>query len=100
MSHQMILVTSPSKPILYTPKGTTRRKATLEQYAEEIDALYAAVDESGQDDISGPAEWTLESTLDFTRKVVARMIKKSSKELVDTSDLFESGLDRSVFTCP
>lgn len=94
----MILIASPSKPILYTPKGTTRRKATLEQYTEEIDALYAAVDESGQEDISGPAEWTLENALYFIRKVVSRTMKKSSKELSDSSDLFEFGLDRLVFS--
>ena len=93
----MILVASPSKPILYTPKGTTRRKATLEQYSDEIDALYAAVDESGQEDISGPATWSLESALDFTRQVVAKTMKKNGKELTNTIDLFEFGLDRFVF---
>ena len=68
----------------------------MEQYAEEIDTLYAAVDESGQDDISGPTEWTLESTADFLRKVIAKTMKRNSKELTDTVDLFEIGLDRFV----
>ena len=93
----MILVASPTKPILYTLKGTTRRKVTLEQYAEEIDALYAAVDESGQEDISGPADWTLDNSLDFARKVIEKTMKKNSKELADSADLFEFGLDRFVF---
>lgn len=92
----MILVASPSKPILFTPKGTLRRKATTEQYTEEIDVLYTAVSESGQEDIHGPEEWTLNSVLNFTRKVVARTMKKNSKELIDTADLFEFGLDRLV----
>lgn len=91
----MILVASPSKPILYTPKGTTRRKLTAEQYTEEIGALYAAVDESGQENISGPADWTWDNSLDFTRKVIEKTMK-NSKELADSADLFEFGLDRLV----
>ena len=36
----MVLVASPSKPLLLTEKRTIRKGATLQQYDEEIKALY------------------------------------------------------------
>lgn len=41
-----IRLTDPQKPMFRTAKGTVQRKATLELYAEELDALYAAADGS------------------------------------------------------
>ncbi|KAJ6494041.1 acetyl-CoA synthetase-like protein [Mycena vitilis] len=38
----MIITTSPSKPLEYTPKGTPRRPVALRIYSAEIDALYDA----------------------------------------------------------
>lgn len=37
---QRVIVTSPSKPLEYTPKGTPRRPVCLKLYASEIAALY------------------------------------------------------------
>lgn len=90
----MILVTSPSKPLLFTPKGTLRRKVTLEQYTEEIDALYKAVDESAQEDISGPVDWSIDNAIVFVRNAVEKTMKKGGRDLTDSADLFEFGLDR------
>lgn len=90
----MILVTSPSKPLLFTPKGTLRRKVSLEQYTEEIDGLYKAVDESAQEDISGPTDWSMDSTMNFVRNAVEKTMKKGGRDLGDSADLFEFGLDR------
>lgn len=42
MSH--ILFSKPDKPFLRTPKGTVRRKATLDQYANEVKTLYDEVE--------------------------------------------------------
>jgi hypothetical protein len=36
---EVILATSPQKPVAYGSKGDILRKATLAQYFEEIDAL-------------------------------------------------------------
>ena len=36
----MILITSPEKPLLRTPKGSIQKKATIKAYGAEIDALY------------------------------------------------------------
>ncbi|EPQ53300.1 acetyl-CoA synthetase-like protein [Gloeophyllum trabeum ATCC 11539] len=39
---EMILVTSPWKPMMRAPKGTVMRKATLNEYAQEIEDLLSA----------------------------------------------------------
>ncbi|KDQ13177.1 hypothetical protein BOTBODRAFT_175781 [Botryobasidium botryosum FD-172 SS1] len=44
IAKEMILVTKPSKPFLYTEKGSIRRSSVMELYAEEIEAAYAAGD--------------------------------------------------------
>lgn len=66
----MILITSPRKPLLFTAKGTVRRKLVLEEYAEETDTLYAAIDESSQEDIPAPTDWHFDNTEVFVRQVV------------------------------
>ncbi|THH09230.1 hypothetical protein EW145_g2182 [Phellinidium pouzarii] len=90
---EMILITSPSKPLLYTPKGTLRRQPVLDQYAAEIDAIYAAVDESAQNDIPGPTDWSTTNAKEFVRQVVEKTMKKNHHEISDNVDLFEFGLD-------
>ncbi|THH03938.1 hypothetical protein EW145_g5884 [Phellinidium pouzarii] len=90
---EMILITSPSKPLLYTPKVTLRRQPTIDQYAAEIDAIYAAVDESTQGDIAGPADWSQSNAVEFVRQVVEKTMKKSGRGIFDEADLFEFGLD-------
>ena len=90
----MILVTSPSKPILYTPKGTIRRKLTLAQYTDEIDTIYKAVDESQQEFIDGPSDWSFENTLGFIKQAIEKTMKKGARDIPVEADLFEFGLDR------
>ncbi|KAI1328406.1 hypothetical protein F5Y16DRAFT_419838 [Xylariaceae sp. FL0255] len=38
--HQMVMFTWPDKPMLRAGKGTVQRKATLDMYASELNALY------------------------------------------------------------
>ena len=38
---QRIVVCTADKPLVRTPKGTARRSACLELYADEIEAVYA-----------------------------------------------------------
>ena len=87
----MIIVSSPDKPFTYTAKGTPRRHAVLDYYAPEIDALYAAVEESTQADLPTPQNWDLEETMGFTHTVVDRVLGHP----VDAyEDLFLHGCDR------
>lgn len=46
ISKSRILFTDPQKPMHRAGKGTIQRRATMESYAEEIDALYAAAEAS------------------------------------------------------
>lgn len=91
---KMILVAKPSKPFTYTAKNTVRRQAVIADYDDEIDALYAAVQETTQPHISAPTNWTLPSTLMFIRIIVTEVLKR---EIPDDKDLFESGCDRQAF---
>lgn len=92
----MILVTSSFKPFSYTAKNTPRRQTIIKEYEEEINAIYAAVDESAQtDDVVPPSTWDFLSTLEFIRVVVGRVVKAS---LEDADDMFQKGCDRCVFT--
>jgi len=88
---QMILVAKPFKPFTYTAKNTVRRQATINDYAEEIDELYATVDETMQRDIAPPVDWTAENAAAFVREVVGGVLKRS---LGDEDDLFLHGCDR------
>lgn len=87
----MIMVASSSKPFTYTAKNTARRQAIIADYEPEIEALYAAVDETTQADITPPSSWDLQSSLRFVREVVRRVL---THEVNDSDDIFQKGCDR------
>ncbi|KAI9059896.1 acetyl-CoA synthetase-like protein [Trametes sanguinea] len=45
IERNMIIITSPEKPLDRTPKGNARHKVCVERYAEEIETLYAIVED-------------------------------------------------------
>lgn len=90
----MILVTSPSKPFTYTVKAMPRRQAIIDDYAQEIAALYDAVEQSAQNEIDEPGEWTATSAIQFVRAIVENTLKLEGRKLSDEADLFEHGCDR------
>ncbi|KAK0480753.1 hypothetical protein IW261DRAFT_1685198 [Armillaria novae-zelandiae] len=88
---EMILVSSPSKPFTYTTKNTARRLPVIEDYEDEIQALYDTVEDNILTDcILPPCEWNATSTVGFIRAVVRHILKQS---LSDEDDLFEYGCD-------
>ena len=95
----MILVASASKPFSYTPKKTVRRGAVLNDYTEEIDAIYRAVNDSSNTNVpiplgsSSDGGWTLEESLKFVRDVV-HSIMTSTESMGDKDDIFGFGCDR------
>ena len=93
---QMIVVTSPNRPFLYTGKGTIRRQACIAEYEKEIKAAYDAVAESSQAHIDPPPAWDLEGTKDFVRKVVTHVMGDASGggKVKEDTELFQVGLDR------
>lgn len=90
----MIIVSKPSKPFELTSKMTPRRHVVIKTYTEEIEALYETVKNSAQEDIPAPEYWTAESTKEFVKKVVTKVMEL---ELADDSDFFLEGCDRYVF---
>lgn len=93
---ETILVTSPSKPVQMTPKGTPRRQVTLKQYTQEIEELYDAIKEASQTELSPPEEWTESATLEFVRATVNLAMNAAIR---DEDDLFQYGCDRYVCFC-
>ncbi|KAH8110860.1 acetyl-CoA synthetase-like protein [Phellopilus nigrolimitatus] len=89
----MILVASPSKPFSLTAKNTVRRQVTLKEYNDEIEAAYKAVDESAQENIVGPENWSPPQATEFVRQIVLQTMKKENGAVAVDADLFEHGLD-------
>ncbi|KAI0702388.1 acetyl-CoA synthetase-like protein [Cerioporus squamosus] len=87
---EMIIVTSPSKPFQFTVKGLPRRNIILQEYHNEIEALYREVDESAQSDVAPPEQWDEVSTLEFVRTVVESTLHRA---LPDDADIFRNGGD-------
>ena len=88
----MILVSSPEKPFVLTAKLTARRQAIIALYQPEIDALYDAVDETTMAVTQIPNEWTEGTSLEFSRNLIASVLKNP---VGDDDDLFQHSCDRS-----
>ncbi|KAJ7596093.1 hypothetical protein C8J56DRAFT_395210 [Mycena floridula] len=88
---EVILVSSPDKPLEYTPKGTLNRAAILAAYNEEINRLYGTVDTvSHSMPLAVPRAWTSNECLRFTRTAVEKIL---IHPLGDDDDIFQSGCD-------
>ena len=87
----MIIVTSPTKPFQFTVKGLPRRNIILQEYHDEIEALYKEVEESAQSEFTPPTQWDKSSTLQFVRAVVESTLHRA---LSDEADIFRNGGDR------
>jgi hypothetical protein len=87
----MILVANPSKTIELTAKGTPRRQAVLNSYADEIRDIYLTVEESFQKHLTTPVEFNVASSLEFVRKIVGEVMVELPG---DDDDIFQNGCDR------
>ncbi|KAM5541012.1 hypothetical protein V8D89_005323 [Ganoderma adspersum] len=88
---EMIMLTSPNKPLEYTAKGTPRRQICIKAYTDEIDALYKRVEESSQVDLPPPRNWTPTTVRQFVEDVVKKVTKNDAIKPDD--DLFLQGCD-------
>ena len=89
----MIIVASSSKPFTYNAKGFPRRTPVLRDYEGEIEALYAAVEQSSQSDIPAPSSWDSDGVKAFVEATVHHILGKS---LPADADIFRNGCDRWV----
>ncbi|EKM49937.1 uncharacterized protein PHACADRAFT_213717 [Phanerochaete carnosa HHB-10118-sp] len=87
---EMIVVSSPGKPFTYTAKNTARRQAILKDYEPEVEALYQAIEETTQAELPPPESWDLDSTIEFVRTVVNRVL---NVPVGDADDIFRKGCD-------
>ena len=87
------MTSTPEKPFSYTAKNTPRRLAIIKEYEEEINALYDAVDESTQTDLTPPPSWNITAAREYIRTVIGRVM---DLPIGDTEDLFACGCDRYV----
>ncbi|KAH8110846.1 acetyl-CoA synthetase-like protein [Phellopilus nigrolimitatus] len=74
-------------------KEALRRQVTIKEYDDEIETAYKAVDESAQDNIVGPENWSQPQVTEFVREIVLQTMKKENGAVADDADLFEHGLD-------
>ncbi|KAF9000304.1 hypothetical protein BDQ17DRAFT_1427303 [Cyathus striatus] len=89
---EMILITSSNKPLPRSAKGTIMRKAALELYDEEIEALYQTIESNtAGDHILVPESWDkspLQAWLLQQAKDILSVVQLNSSQ-----DLFEQGFD-------
>ncbi|KAJ6492940.1 acetyl-CoA synthetase-like protein [Mycena vitilis] len=92
----LVLVAAPTKPFVLTDKQTLNRNRTLGLYAEEIDAVYAHVEEGGYEEVALPeAGFSPHDADGITSYVqaVVRTILPDQKSVALDDDLFDAGLE-------
>ncbi|KAH9934343.1 uncharacterized protein B0H18DRAFT_870080 [Fomitopsis serialis] len=86
----MIIVAKPGKPFTYTAKSTARRRAIIDDYADDIDTLYDNLEKTTQSGIPPPSHWDVLTTLEFVRAVVNEVLVHNVE---DNDDIFQYGCD-------
>ncbi|KAJ7457190.1 hypothetical protein B0H11DRAFT_2243454 [Mycena galericulata] len=88
---EMIVLATPSRPFQETAKGTPRRHAILEDYAQDIDAAYAAFDNSVTSAVpQAGGEISMQDALEIVRGHVRVNVGPS---ISDHENLFDAGAD-------
>ncbi|KAF5353868.1 hypothetical protein D9756_007248 [Leucocoprinus leucothites] len=87
---EIILVAHPSKPFLYTPKGTPRRQVIINQYEEEIEQGYIDLETASVIDLGSPDSFGLEECRLYVLQLVEQIM---GRELREDDDFFLSGCD-------
>ncbi|KAJ7689673.1 acetyl-CoA synthetase-like protein [Mycena rosella] len=95
---EMILFTSREKPLPRAGKGTVMRKAAIQQYAPEIDAIYTAVEEKTTviDSIEPPTVWEVAPIQEWLLKLAADLC--NSTTVSPTENLRLQGFDSLTAT--
>ncbi|RDW80997.1 putative NRPS-like enzyme [Aspergillus mulundensis] len=84
-----IRLASPDKPFKLTPKGTTQRRLVNNDYAEEIDAIYATAAEDDTESL--PSTLDLPNLTQWVRVKIATLLDRPG--ITDEEDFFSAGLD-------
>lgn len=89
---EMIVFTSPEKPMMRAVKGNVMRQATINLYQKEIDDAYVALERgtAGQD-VTVPSSWTDADVRSWLWEYIAET--QPGVSLPEDSDLFALGFD-------
>ena len=90
LQRDYITFAEPEKPFVRTDKGTVKRRATLELYADYIERFYSSRDEDL--DISTIDTISAESIMGSIRHILGSLLPEIQSASPDT-DVFELGLD-------
>ncbi|KAJ6473849.1 putative aminoadipate reductase [Mycena sanguinolenta] len=95
---EMILFSSPEKPLPRAAKGSVLRKAALALYAQEINSIFQTVEEQTRpiDSISPPSKWELAILEPWLLDVATAL--SNIRPISPTMDLFEQGFDSLAAT--
>ena len=85
----MIRLSRKDKPFETTSKGTTQRHRVNKDYAEEIEAIFAAQDDGLETKL--PSTIDIKSLTDYVCGVISRLLDRPNIKF--QADLFTSGLD-------
>ncbi|KAJ6507610.1 hypothetical protein DFH09DRAFT_1437030 [Mycena vulgaris] len=87
----MIVLANPSRPFQVTAKGTLRRQAILEDYAQDIDAVYTSFDSAAPSVVTqARGEISMNDVLEIVRGHVRANINPS---ISDNDNIFDAGAD-------
>lgn len=89
----MIIFTAPGRPMLRAGRGYVQRQATVELYAEEINALYSSGAEPARHRCSDSEGSDGISALSAVKQIVAASSDIDLGPVSDDANLFELGLD-------
>ncbi|KAJ7077669.1 putative aminoadipate reductase, partial [Mycena belliarum] len=90
---EMVLFTSPTKPLPRSGKGTVMRKAALLVFAAKIEALYETMESSGGSaSVAVPTAWDASSIQRWLLELTADLVQGGTRISPDV-DLFEQGFD-------
>lgn len=83
-------IASQKKPFKTTPKGSTKRRQTVEDYAEDIDMIYNNVESEGTD-FKLPEDADLSTVTVYLRNILSHVLESSS--FTNQTDFYAAGLD-------
>lgn len=82
-------IASKDKPFKKTPKGSIQRRLVINDYTDEINAIYDRPDGQYMEEV--PQDATLEEITKYVRKVVSHLL--SVEQVSEKTDIFSMGLD-------
>lgn len=83
-------VASQSKPFKNTPKGSTKRRQTIEDYAEEVEKVYNNMGNEGVE-FELPKDADLSTVTTYLRNIISNVLDSSA--LTDQTDFYAIGVD-------